>query len=357
MNIKVLPPSINSSDMDFTVEGENIRMGLNAIKNVGSVAIDVIMKERELGGNFTCLSDFIYRTTLAEGSVTVKDIEWLIKAGALDEFKQPKSAMVATMIKLKDEASKYQKKIKDSKVINIFNNFYFNEDELPPIKEYPKDIALKMEKTALGIYMSGHPLNDFRSFIAKKCNKTTMDFQPVSAVEDYQDGDKSEAQYNVFDGEQVKIAGIVNNKRVIVDKNGNQMAFLSIEDMYGSVDITIFASQYENCKHIKEDDVVYVVGRVSHNSDFPPSILVNRIDILHKEDVYKNYVKADDVVVAYKLRDSLSVIVATGNCTGNTPLYIESGNMVMLLPNNLWLNNQGLRALKQRGFEVSTVKE
>ena len=120
MNIKVLPPSINSSDMDFTVEGENIRMGLNAIKNVGSVAIDVIMKERELGGNFTCLSDFIYRTTLAEGSVTVKDIEWLIKAGALDEFKQPKSAMVATMIKLKDEASKYQKKVKDSKVINIF---------------------------------------------------------------------------------------------------------------------------------------------------------------------------------------------------------------------------------------------
>lgn len=357
MGIKVLPPSVNSSDMDFTVEGENIRMGLNAIKNVGSVAIDIIMKEREYGGRFTCLSDFIYRTTLAEGSVTIKDIEWLIKAGAFDEFNQPKSAMVATMIGLKDEANKYQKKVKESRVLNIFNTFYFDKDNLPPIKEYPKDIALKMEKTALGVYMSGHPLNDFKSFIAKKCNKTTLDFQPTSAVEDYQEGEKSEAQYNVFDGEQVRIAGIVNSKRVIVDKNGNQMAFLSIEDMYGSVDVTIFASQYENCKDVKEDDTIFVAGRVSHNSDFPPSILANRIDLLHKEDIYKNYVKADNIIAVYKLKDSLTGIIATGNCSGSTPLYIESDGAIILLPNNLWLNSQGVRALKQKGFEVDTVKE
>lgn len=301
--IEVLAPDINKSRTYFKTENGNIRFGLAALKGVGSTVIDEIIKERENGGEFKSFEDFISRATIPVLNKRV--LESLIVSGAFDCFGKYRSQLMAVYGVAVDRAIRDSKNKKTGQ-FSMFDSFSemkeeFNSLDWPDIKEYNKETLLKFEKDIVGIYISGHPLDDYMDYY-EKFNLTSDMLAPKEEElgDEESEGLEDEAVYEqVYDGMKVTCGGIVTEKRKIM-KDGKEMAFIKLEDLNGIIEVSLFANVYPKFKtFIDEEALITVKGRISMRNG-TPSVTAEEIipwkrkheESKHEQD-QKLYLKLD----------------------------------------------------------------
>ncbi|NMA67320.1 MAG: DNA polymerase III subunit alpha [Clostridiaceae bacterium] len=284
MGIKVLPPDINESIGTFSVKNNAIRFGLSAIKHVGANIVNNIIKEREINGPFKSFIDFCER--LEGKDLNKRTVENLIKSGAFDLFGIYRSRLIANFERILDRISQKRKTLISGQM-SLFD--MVSDDsaitiDWPDMEEYDYKNLLAMEKETMGLYISGHPLNEYQEIIKKMVNIFSYDFE---LPEDEQGGD-----IRLEDGQFARIAGIIADIKTISTKNNRMMAFIMIEDLYGQMEIIVFPKIYENHSHIlSQDNLVIVEGNISVREDESPKILANKITPLAS---VSNYAKSNN---------------------------------------------------------------
>ena len=270
MGIAILPPDINKGDSTFSVDGGGIRYGLSAIKSIGKPVIEAIVAERNQRGDFTSLRDFIERMTGKD--VNKKAIENFIKAGAFDELPGNRRQKMMVYAQILD-AIVQEKKNMMAGQMRLFD--FVSEEEktayeihMPDVEEYPKEAKLAFEKEVLGIYISGHPLEEYETCWRKNISAVTTDFMP----------DEESGQPKVRDGQQVIVGGMITEKTIKYTKTNKVMAFLTLEDLLGTVEIVVFPRDYEkNVRLMEIDEKVFIKGRVSVEEEKASKIICERI--------------------------------------------------------------------------------
>lgn len=280
MNIKILPPDINMSYSKFTVKDNAIVFGLAAIKNVGGHVVDTITNERDENGAFKSFGDFCERMAATE--VNKRCIESFIRAGVFSSLGVKRSQLLKTYEFIVDNATA-AKKNKAAGQISIFDMFEDETsavendyDNYPDIPEFSKSDLLSMEKEMLGIYLSGHPLEGFAEEFAKISTIKSIDL--IADTEDGLDGmDKSFAS-GVKDGMNVIFAGIIVSVKKKITKNNSMMAFVTVEDLFGTVELLVFPKVYEKYAGLlTNENIVIIRGRLSIREDDSPKILPDAI--------------------------------------------------------------------------------
>ena len=269
MNIKILPPDVNRGAYGFSVDNGAIRYGLSAIKSVGRPVIDALVEEREANGEYRSLKDFIERLT---GTVNKRAIENFIKAGALDCLEGNRRQKMVVYSQIVDSIAQ-EKKNSFAGQMSLFD-LVGEEDKkdyeirMPDVEEYDKDMILGFEKDVLGIYLSGHPLEKYRSIMEKMISARTIDFQP----------DDETGIPKVYDGQKVIIGGMITEKTIKYTRNNKVMAFLTVEDLMGTVEIVVFPRDYEKWQTlINEDARVFIQGRVNAEDDKPSKLILEKV--------------------------------------------------------------------------------
>ena len=297
LGIQILKPDINKSFENFTVEVENqvskIRFGLGAIKNVGTVPVENIVLERQKNGLYKSFTDFCER--IADTQVNKKCVESLIKAGVFDEFEQTRATLLASFESIIDTIQSSKKKgfngqvsmfeigTKQEKEQMEKQKYQFEEHEELPEKE-----LLSMEKEMLGIYISGHPLEKLREQIIRVTNINSLDLIRIAEQTDtnnIEENSQVQATKSKFtDGQKVKYAGIITSIKRKYTKNNKIMAFITIEDIYGTAEIIAFENAVINAgKNLIEENIVLIDGRLSIRDDQEPVIIANEIKNLDEE--------------------------------------------------------------------------
>ena len=276
LGIEILKPSINKSYTKFAVYGNQIRFGLGSVKNVGINAVEAIVEERKKNGEYTSFTDFCER--IQSETVNKKCIESLIKAGAFDEFAQTRSTLLASYEGILETITSSSKRSLEGQVTMF--DLQIEEQKLDDIKysfveldEYNDRELLSMEKEMLGIYISGHPLSKIRNEIEAQTNINTMQMIEM------QEENRLEK-----DGQMVKYAGIVTSVKKKYTKNNTIMAFVTIEDLYGTCEVIVFDSCYSKSSNLlMQDNIVLVEGRLSIREDEDIKIVANSIRELKKQ--------------------------------------------------------------------------
>lgn len=270
MGIAILPPDINEGEGGFSVSGQAIRYGLSAIKSIGRPVIDAIVEERKIRGPFTTLKDFI--TRLSGREVNKRTIENFIKAGALDGLEGNRRQKMMIYGSLLD-ALNQEKKTTMAGQMTLFDiapeeDKAEYEIKFPNVEEYDKEVLLGFEKEVLGIYISGHPLEEYMERLKKNTNAVTTDFVL----------DEETGTLKVSDGAKVCIGGMITDKVIKYTKNNKAMAFITLEDLVGTVEIIIFPKDYERyAKYLENDAKVFVEGRVTAEEDRNGKLICEKI--------------------------------------------------------------------------------
>ncbi|MCI7108218.1 MAG: DNA polymerase III subunit alpha [Lachnospiraceae bacterium] len=271
LGIKVLPPDINVGQGEFTAEGSNVRYGLYAIKSLGRQVIDQIIEERKFGGPYRTLQDFIERNAQKD-IINKRAIENLIKAGACDSLDGNRHQMTLVYAAIVDDVLR-QKKTSMSGQMTLFD-LVSEEDkkdfevQYPEVEEFPKEVLLGFEKEVLGIYLSGHPLEEYVDKMKKNITARAMDF-----VREEETG-----AVTVADNAHVVVGGILTGKTVKFTRNNKAMAFITVEDLTGAVEIIIFPKDYERFgQYLQEDAKIFVVGRATIEDEQNGKIICERI--------------------------------------------------------------------------------
>lgn len=270
MGIGILPPDINVGEYGFTVDGKNIRYGLSAIKSIGRPVIDAIVEERNLGGPYRSLKDFVERLTGKE--TNKRTIENFIKSGAFDSLGGTRKQFMLVYADIMDRVIQEKK----SSMTGQMTLFDLLDDEgkkeyevqLPNVGEYDKEQLLAFEKEVLGIYVSGHPLEKYEQLWRRGISNVTSDFAL----------DEETGRSKVTDGSKAVIGGMITGKTVKYTKTNKTMAFLTIEDLVGTVEVVVFPKDYEkNQQYLNEDERVFVRGRVNSEDDKPSKLICEKI--------------------------------------------------------------------------------
>ena len=271
LNIDILKPNINKSFTKFTVQDGKIRFGMGSIKNVGVAAVNNIVSERDKNGDFKSFTDFCER--IKDENVNKKCIESLIKAGCFDDMGQTRNTLLASFEGILDTINN-QNRNSLANQVTMFD--IVSNDDTDEIKynyivldELDKKELLLQEKEMLGIYISGHPLDSIRESIIKNTNINSLDLKKI--------GDNEE-ESNFKDGQNVKYAGTITSVKKKYTKKNTIMAFVTVEDLYGSAEIIIFDSVYNRVSNILiEDNIILVEGRLSIKEDDVAKIVVRDI--------------------------------------------------------------------------------
>lgn len=327
MGIKILPPDINRGVGGFSVDEGNIRYGLAAIKNVGKPVIEAIVSEREENGLYRGLKDFIERISLKE-VLNKRSIENFIKAGALDNLGGTRKQFMMIYIQIVENVNQ-EKKFSMSGQMTLFD--FVDEDQkkefeiqLPDVGEYEKETLLAFEKEVLGVYISGHPLDAYEEKWKRSVSATTLDFQL----------DEETNRTKVHDGAKEIIGGMIVGKTIKHTKTNQMMAFITLEDLLGTVEVVVFPRDYEaNRQYLEEDRKVLVKGRVSEEDDRPSKLICEKIipfDQVKKELWIqfpdKNSYLAEEQLLMGMLQDS------EGDDT--VVIYCKAEKAVKRLPRN-----------------------
>ncbi len=294
LGIQILKPDINKSFEKFTVEDEKIRFGLGAIKNVGTIPVENIVKERKEKGEYKSFTDFCER--VSELQVNKKCVESLIKAGAFQEFEQTRATLLASFEAIIDTIQSGNKKGFNGQV-SMFDIGTKQEKEdmekqkykFEEYEEMPEKEMLSMEKEMLGIYISGHPLEKMREQIMHSTNINSLDLSKIAEQADTTNIEENTQQIQTtkpkfVDGQKVKYAGIITSIKKKYTKNNKIMAFITIEDLYGTAEIIAFENAVVNAgKSLIEENIVVVDGRLSIRDDQEPTIIANEIKDLGEE--------------------------------------------------------------------------
>lgn len=337
MGISILPPDINEGEAGFSVAGDSIRYGLAAIKSLGKSVIDVMTQEREANGKYKDLKDFMGRLTSKE--INKRTIENLIKSGALDSFgKTRKQQMLVYPVVL--EQVNREKKESMSGQMSLFD--FFSEEEkkeyemqYPDVGEYDDAQKLALEKDVLGIYVSGHPLEKYMDSIEKQTTARSTDFEP----------DEESGRAIVRDGQHYVVGGLISNITAKLTKNNQNMAFVTLEDLYGTVDIIVFPTIYQNVKsYLIEDNGLYVKGRASVSEESGKLIAeyIVPIDQIPKEvwiqtenigeftdkqqglyKIIRKYPGKDEIVIFSKKEKAIKRLPAYENISAKNDVFSE----------------------------------
>ena len=270
MNIAILPPDINKGNSEFSVDNGAIRYGLSAIKGVGRSVIESIVKERTEHGIFKNLQDFIER--MAGKEVNKKVIENFIKAGAFDELPGNRRQKMMVYAQILDAVAQEKKNVMAGQM-SLFDLVPEEEKaayeiHMPKVEEYPKEAKLAFEKEVLGIYVSGHPLEAYEEKWRKNISAVTADFQP----------DEETGNPRVTDGAKAIVGGMITAKTIKYTKTNKVMAFLTLEDLVGTVEVVVFPRDYEkNVQFMNVDDKVFIQGRVAAEDEKASKLICEKM--------------------------------------------------------------------------------
>ncbi len=358
LNIKVLPPDVNESNVKFTVVNQKIRFGLAAVKNVGENAIQSMIAERTQNGLFTTFLDFCQRIEGRE--INKRCIESLIKSGAFDSLKVFRSRLMAVYERFLDGIAQAKKKSMEGQ-LSIFDLMQEPQESLkedyPDIKEYPPNVMLAMEKEMLGLYVSGHPLSEFQSILDKNVNLYSKDMLIGGNEED--NGDIELELKKLTDSMRVTVGGIIASKKTKTTKNNNLMAFIGLEDLYGTMEIIVFPTIYERFSQLlQQESIVLVNGRLSLREDEQPKIICEEVLPIKSLDEKGLYMYFEKEMTR---EESVSLIALLKYFNGSTPTFIRKKNdeKFKKLDRQYWIdvNNDILEELESRlGKENISLK-
>ena len=269
MNIGILPPDVNESQMEFTVENGKIRFAMAAIKSLGRPTIQAILKERGENGSFVSMQDFVTRMSHA---LNRRAIENFVKAGAFDTFGHTRKSMMIVSESMLDSAIKHNKDSMSGQM-SLFD-FAAEEDKkafeirIPDVAEYTKEELLGYEKEILGVYVSGHPLDEYTGMVKKYITNVSSDFEI----------DDETGETKVKDGAVATIGGLITNKTIKTTKKGQLMAFFTLEDVVGTVEVVVFPNSFTANRVVMDHaEKVFVTGKVQANVDENAKLICDKV--------------------------------------------------------------------------------
>ena len=349
MGIDILPPDINQGESGFSVNGNAIRYALTAIKSVGRPVIDAVVQERKARGPYTNLKDFI--TRMADKDVNKKAVENFIKAGAFDSLPGTRKQFMSAYVQIMEHIVK-DKKNNMAGQLSLFDiaDESHKEDfdvKLPDVGEYSKEMLLAFEKEVLGVYISGHPLEEQEELWRKGITNTTADFVINEEI----------GEPAVRDNMPAIIGGIIVDKKIKYTKNDKIMAFLQIEDLVGSVEVIVFPRDYEkNSDKLLEDNKVFVRGRVSLEEERDGKLICEKITAFD-EIPKKLWIKFPSKEVYESRSKELLDLLAGSDGKDSVIIYIEEIKAMKKLPPNWNVNaDEQLAKVLSEKFGKENVK-
>ncbi|MDY3928756.1 MAG: DNA polymerase III subunit alpha [Clostridia bacterium] len=272
MGIEICPPDINKSTDTFTVEGNSIRFGLSAIKNVGKGFIQKLVAEREMNGEFKTFSDFISRMT--GNDINKRAVEGMIMCGAFDSMGIKRSQLMRVFESAIDSEAHSQRGNLNGQM-TLFDEDTATEIDFPDIEEFDKKTILKMEKQTIGMYLSGNPMEEYEEKV-KNITKYNIGSIMDSVVKN-DDGTYTPVEGGIQDGETVKICAVISNRKNKTTRSNTQMAFLKLEDAYGSIEVLVFPKILAQLSNLlQEENIIAAEGKVSLREDEEPKLLLER---------------------------------------------------------------------------------
>lgn len=349
MGIQILPPDINLGESGFSVSGNEIRYALTAIKSIGRPIIDAVVAERNARGPYTNLEDFI--TRIADKEVNKRALEHFIKAGALDSLGGTRKQFMSVYIQILDHIQQ-DKKNNMAGQISLFDIVSEEEKEdyevkLPDVGEYSKEMKLAFEKEVLGIYISGHPLEEYQDLWRKNITNTTADFAL----------DEELNTTIVQDGKPATIGGMITEKKIKYTKNEKVMAFLQVEDLVGSVEVIVFPRDYEKYgSFLSEDNKVFIKGRVSVEEDRDGKLICEKI--VPFDDIPKKlWIKFATKDAYEEKKKVLFDILRESEGNDSVVIYVENPKSMYPLKENWNVNaEEGLIGRLEEQFGRENVK-
>ena len=340
MNIKILPPDINKGEANFSVDGGDIRYGLAAIKSIGRPVIKSIVEDREELGLFQNLEDFITRLS-AKNILNKRTIENLIKAGALDTLGGTRKQFMSIYVQIVDHVTQ-EKKNSMVGQMTLFDLVSEDQKEefqirMPDVGEYSKETLLAFEKEVLGIYVSGHPLEAYEEKWKKSISATTADFQL----------DEETGHTKVHDGAKEIIGGMITEKTIKHTKTNQMMAFITVEDLLGTVEVVVFPRDYEkNRDYLEVDSKVFVRGRVSEEDDKPSKLICEKI-IPFEQTKKELWIQFPDKETFLDQEQIVYGYLADSDGNDEVVIYCAKERVVKRLPKNrsIGINEQILSRL------------
>ena len=332
LGIEILPPNINYSFKNFTVENKKIRFGLKAVKNVGDNLIDVIVRGREKG-KYKSLKDFVDKiNAIDKSALNKRAVEALIRCGAMDDFEGNRAQYLAIYESVLSSSSSTAK----NNVLgqfSLFENTNVSED-LPILRDFKQKDKLDMEKEVIGMYISGHPLDPYREIIEKSTNINTNQI-----FEKYRE--------NLLKYSKVKVGGILKSKKTMITKNNKMMAFAALEDLFGTIELVIFPNVFSKYKDLIDDEnVVFVEGHFQESEVEEPKILVDAISKIKMPTKNKLYISVDSMKnpIVVEMKNVLK------EYEGNTPVifFEEDTRRAFGTESNLWIDSTSFDEIKNR---------
>ena len=348
MGISILPPDVNCGIYGFSVDHGAIRYGLSAIKSVGRPVINALVEEREKNGTYRSLKDFIERLT---GIVNKRAIENFIKAGALDCLEGNRRQKMNVYGQIVDSIAQ-EKKNSFAGQMSLFD-LVSDEDKkdfeirMPNVGEYDKEMVLAFEKEVLGIYLSGHPLEGYRGIMDKMISAKTTDFQP----------DEESGIPKVYDGQKVIIGGMITERTIKYTRNNKVMAFLTVEDLVGTVEVVVFPRDYEKWQTLITDDArVFIQGRVNAEDDRPSKLILEKVNSF--EDIPREiWIQFKDKAEYSAAEAELQSFLQSASGTSAVVIYLKDVKAMKRLPAAfcIRINEEILSELKKK-YGESNVK-
>jgi DNA polymerase-3 subunit alpha len=339
MGIDRLPPDVNKSEDTFTVEGNGIRFGLSAVKNVGRSLIVNLVSERERNGKFKSFSDFIDRT--AGGDMNKRALEGLIACGAFDSMGIKRSQLLAVYERaLEGTARNARDNIAGQ--MSLFDSLEENtEMDFPDIPELEKSKLLRMEKESIGMYFSGHPMEEYTAKAKKLTKYTIRDI--LESVHRDDEGNYHAADGALKDGETIVICASIAARKNKTTRANAQMAFVTLEDSYGSIECIIFPKVLtEYSVKLAENNIVAIRGRVSIREDEEPKLLAETVELIDEALMKKVEPKRLYIKLSTKNDENLELVkenLAPYQGDMQVCLFFEDTKKMALAPRRLWFNN------------------
>ncbi len=326
MGIKILPPDINKGIGTFSVDGGNIRFGLAAIKSIGRPMIELLTEERKERGDFRNLKDFIDRMSGKE--INKRTIENFIKSGSFDSFRGTRKQHMIIYAQVLDQVNQEKK----NSMTGQMSLFDLVDDDmkadfdipLPDVGEYEKEMKLAFEKEVLGVYLSGHPMEDYEEKWRKNISRTTLDFQI----------DEETGRTKVRDGARETVGGIIAAKTTKYTRTNQLMCLLTVEDLAGTVEIVVFPRDYEKYRqYLEEENKIFVRGRVSEEDDAPSKLICEKV-IPFEQTKKELWLQFADKAAFLEDEDRIYDMLAGSDGNDQVVIFCKAERAVKRLPAN-----------------------
>ena len=326
MGIQVLPPSVNEGESTFSVSGNAIRYGLSAIKSVSHTFIEKLCQERQERGNFTSLKDFL--TRMADREINRRVVENLIKAGALDHLGATRKQAMMVYAGMMDSIAQDKKNTMAGQM-TLFD--LAGEEEkadfevkLPDVGEFSKEVYLGFEKEVLGVYISGHPLEEYEGKWRKNITRLTTDFQL----------EEESGQTRVREAESAMVGGMIVDKTIKYTRQNQTMAFITLEDLVGTLEIIIFPKSYEKNNHLLNvDEKVFVRGRVVTEDEKNAKLVCEKMYSFEdaRQELWLQFQAREDY---QRQEEALFELLRDSDGKDSVVIYISSEKQMKRLPPN-----------------------